>query len=150
MPTDERQAATHELAADSLKAHGHRYSSARRRIVEALLTIDGPVTIPQLVDVDSGLAISSAYRNLAVLEESGVAARVVTPDDHARFELAEQVTRHHHHHMICTDCGDVLDFELPESFEKSLDRELHRAGRSATFSIDRHHLDLIGTCSDCS
>ncbi len=150
MPTDDQESDTHKLAADSLKANGHRYSSARRRIVEALLTIDGPVTIPQLVEVGEGLALSSAYRNLAVLEESGVAARVVTPDDHARFELAERVTRRHHHHMICTSCGDVLDFELPETFEQSLDRELHRAGRSATFSIDRHHLDLLGTCSSCA
>ncbi len=149
MPTDDPKPDTHQLAADSLKAHGHRYSSARRRIVEALLRIDGPVTIPQLVEADDSLALSSAYRNLSVLEESGVATRVVTPDDHARFELAERVTRRHHHHMICTDCGDVLDFELPESFEDSLDRELHQAGRSATFTIDRHHLDLLGTCSDC-
>ena len=32
---------------------------------------------------------SSAYRNLAVLEQAGVIRRVITDDDFARFELDE-------------------------------------------------------------
>ena len=38
------------------------------------------------------LAQSSTYRNLVVLEEVRVVHRIVTSDDHARYELTEEIT----------------------------------------------------------
>lgn len=148
-PSTGGQSELHTSADALLQSHGHRYTSARRRIVEVLRKISGPVTIPQLIAHDEQLTQSSTYRNLTILEESGVATRVVTPDDHARFELDEALTRHHHH-LICTSCGEVQDFELPEALERSLDQELHRIGRNARFDVHRHSLDLLGHCADCS
>lgn len=149
MPTDE-PADLHRAAADMLRTQGHRYTSARRRLVEALRTAGGPLSMPQLIEFDDQLAQSSTYRNLTILEEAGVATRIVTSDDHARFELDETLTRRHHHHLICTVCGDVTDFELPGAIEGTLDRELDRAGRAAMFQIDSHRLDLLGTCARCA
>ena len=48
------------------------------------------------------------YRNLTVLEDAGVISRVVTHDEWARFELAEDIGGHHHH-LICEQCGTVRD-----------------------------------------
>ena len=60
------------------------------------------------------------------------------------------MTKHHHHHLICTDCGDVRDFELPATVERSLQREFGRAGRAATFRIEGHRVDLLGVCASCT
>lgn len=132
-----------------LRSGDHRYTSGRRRVVAALRLAEGPVTIPQILDLEPGLAQSSVYRNLAILEEVGAVSRIITHDDHAHFELAEALTDHHHHHLICTNCGIVSDFELSPEIEQTLDRALRRTGRSAQFRIEAHRLDLIGICATC-
>ena len=139
----------HQTANQLLRSHGHRYTAARRRIVEVLGNASGPLTVPQLIERNNNLAESSTYRNLSILQAAGVVMIVVTPDDHTRFELDELLTEQHHHHLICTDCGDVQDFELSESVELLLNQELDRTGRAATFRIDRHRLDLLGACAAC-
>ena len=63
-----------------------------------------------------------------MLEEAGVVTRIVTNDDFARYELAEQLT-HHHHHLICSSCGDVTDFSLDDKAEAGLDKALHKIAR---------------------
>lgn len=132
-----------------LRTGDHRYTRGRRRVVAALRLAGGPVTIPQILELEPDLAQSSVYRNLAILEEVGAVTRIVTSDDHAHFELAEALTDHHHHHLICTNCGVVSDFELSSAVEQTLDRALRKTGRSAQFRIETHRLDLIGVCATC-
>lgn len=139
----------HDEIGRRLRVGGHRYTSGRQRVVAALCRSGGPATIPEIVELDVGLAQSSVYRNLAILEQSGVVTRVVTRDDHGRFELAESLTNHPHHHLICTNCGSVSDFELAAETESALRRSLARIGRSARFRIDTRRLDLLGVCSTC-
>ena len=89
------------------------------------------------------------YRNLAVLERAAVVHRIVTADDFARYELAEDLTEHHHHHLICAQCGDVTDFTLPSALEDDLDAAAAKVARRTGFAVDRHQLDLVGTCPTC-
>ena len=132
-----------------LRRADQRYTRGRRRLVAALQSGDGPLTITQILATDTSLPQSSVYRNLTILEEVGAVTRVVTRDDFARYELAEHLTEHHHH-LICSECGSVADFTLDDRAETSLDRALHRAAAEAGFDIEAHRLDLLGTCSDCS
>ena len=140
----------HDDVAGLLRSGDHRYTTGRRRVVIALHDADGPVTIPEILELDGALAQSSLYRNLAVLEEVGAVTRIVTHDDHARFELAEALTDHHHHHLICTQCGSVSDFALSPDTETTLERALGRVAATASFRADGHRLDLLGTCADCA
>jgi Fe2+ or Zn2+ uptake regulation protein len=140
----------HDDVADLLRGADHRYTTGRRRVIAALQSGDGPMTIPQILHVDRSLAQSSVYRNLAVLEEVGAVSRIVTHDGHARFELAEALTDHHHHHLICGTCGSVSDFELPADTEAELGEVFARAARSERFELDGHRLDLLGTCGTCA
>ena len=107
------------------------------------------MTIPEILELDGSLAQSSVYRSVTILEEVGAVSRIVTHEDHARFELAEALTDHHHHHLICTTCGSVSDFELPGDAESDLDRSCASAAKSAGFRIDGHRLDLLGLCAAC-
>ncbi|MEM7143381.1 MAG: Fur family transcriptional regulator [Actinomycetota bacterium] len=138
----------HDEISALLRRADQRYTKGRRRLVNALKRGGQPLTIPQILALDAELAQSTAYRNLVVLEEAGVVTRIVTNDDFARFELAEQLTEHHHH-LICSSCGDVRDFSLGGSTEASLDKALHKIADHAGFSVESHRLDLVGVCSSC-
>ena len=95
-------AAVHDAALQRLRSAGQRYTRSRRQIVEALHAEADPQTIVELLKNAPGLAQSSAYRNLAVLEEADVVHRIVTSENHAHFELTEDITGSHHHRR-CRD-----------------------------------------------
>ena len=138
-----------DIVSTRLRSADQRYTRGRRRIIDALRSSTGPMTIPQVLATDRRLAQSSTYRNLAILEEVGVVTRIVTRDDFARYELAEDLTEHHHH-LICSSCGDVADFSLQPDVEAELERALARVARRSSFAVDGHRLDLVGLCGSCS
>jgi Fur family transcriptional regulator, ferric uptake regulator len=139
----------HATAAARLRDDAQRYTPRRRALVELLAEVDQPLTIPQLLERRDGLAQSSVYRNLAVLERAGVVHRILTSDDFARYELAEDLTEHHHH-LICSTCGDVTDFTVPAPVEHELETALAKVAREAGFEVRHHRLDLVGTCPRCT
>ena len=137
-----------QLIASQLQAVGQRYTSNRRRLISIILRSSKPLSINQILDMDPELAQSSVYRNLTVLEEAGSIARIVTSADHARYELAEEILEHHHH-IICSPCGEILDFRLSDSIEETLEASLQEIADQLGFTLDTHRLDLIGTCTLC-
>jgi Fe2+ or Zn2+ uptake regulation protein len=134
---------------ERLARHDLRYTEGRRQIVTGLRRAGGPVTLPELLELQGDLAQSSAYRNLSLMEEAGVIRRLVHRGDHAHYELAEELTEHHHH-LICEDCGSVRDVTLPAATERDLDRAFAGAAGAEGF-VPRHHvIDVYGRCADCS
>ena len=138
----------HQIAALRVVGDRQRYTSMRRQLVEMLSTAEHPITIPDILRLDPELAQSSVYRNLAVLEQAGVITRVVTHDEWARFELAEDIGGHHHH-LICEQCGTVLDVVVPDTVEATLDASLTSLAAMNGFELRHHRLDLVGVCTDC-
>ena len=139
----------HSTADERLRRDGQRYTENRRVLVAALATADRPVTVPELLGATEGMAQSSAYRNLAVLEVAGVVRRLVATDDTARYELAEDLTGHHHH-LICDACGSIVDIDVPTALEAGVARLAADVAGEHGFRIDHHRLDLVGVCSDCA
>ncbi len=136
------------IVTERLDLVDQRATAARRSLVRILAETTAPLTLREILDLDSGLAQSSAYRNLAVLEDAGVVRRVVIGDDHTRYELAEDLTGHHHH-LVCADCGTVTDFVLDDPAEQVLEAALDVAAAAAGFRAEHHRLDLVGTCHHC-
>ena len=139
----------HETVAQRLRDADQRYTTNRRALVEVLSETDRPLTIPELLERRRSLPQSSAYRNLSILEEVGAVRRVVTNDDFARYELAEDLTEHHHH-LICSTCGAVEDFTVSKQLEERLTSAMTSVARRTGFQPTHHRLDLLGSCSDCS
>lgn len=107
-----------------------------------------PLTIPEILDASQDLAQSSVYRNLVILEQAGAVHRIVTDDEFARFELAEDLVGHHHH-MICSSCGTVEDIPPNAKLERSLDTAVDQVERSTGFRTHAHRVDLVGLCRRC-
>jgi Fur family ferric uptake transcriptional regulator len=139
----------HTIAAGRVRAEGQRYTAVRESLVAALVGAGKPLKIADVLAACPGVPQSSAYRNLAVLEQSGVVRRVITDEGFARYELAEDLTVHHHH-LVCSSCGRVEDVTVPSALETSMDRTLDRLARRTGFAHVSHRLDLIGTCRDCA
>lgn len=133
-----------------LEAVEQRFTPNRRLLVEILRGAPRPLTMPELLEHGDGLAQSSVYRNLVVLEQAGAVRRIVTDDEFARYELAEDLTGHHHHHLVCSECGAVEDVTVPEAIEELLDSALVKVAGASGFTVDAHRLDLIGRCRDCA
>lgn len=139
----------HRQVGARLRDAEQRYTSGRRRLVELLAEQHRPATIPEMVEVHPDLALSSAYRNLGVLEQVGAVSRVHSGAEHARFELAEDLLGEHHHHLICESCGRVEDFTVRAEVERTIEGALERAAAEHAFVPTSHRLDLIGWCKDC-
>lgn len=137
------------VATTRLRRDSQRYTPNRRELVRLLGETPDPLTIPEILEHRPDLASSSVYRNLAVLERAGVVQRIVTSDEWARYELAEEFTEHHHH-LICSGCGIVRDFTVSPDLESFIDAALVDIARRAGFQVEHHTLDLVGLCLQCA
>jgi len=118
--------------------------------VDALRAAGRPVAVPEILGAATGVPQSSAYRNLTVLCEAGVARRVAGTDDVGRFELAEDLSgNHHHHHLMCQSCGLVTDVWSSPALERSLAEAARVASAETGFEVSAHRIDLVGRCPGC-
>ena len=138
----------HVDAAVLMKQAAQRYTSVRRDIVEVMSKSTTPLTIGDLLAKLPTVPQSSLYRNLAVLEQAGVAVRVKTSGDTGRYELSERLAGHHHH-LVCSRCGSMKDIVVPSSVEKRLDESLQALAKSEGYVMQHHRLDVVGVCKKC-
>ncbi|MBW3645513.1 MAG: transcriptional repressor, partial [Actinobacteria bacterium] len=122
----------HATTAARLGAVQQRYTPKRRALVDILADAGQPLAIPDILTRGASLAQSSVYRNLVVLEQAGVVRRVVSTDDYARYELAEDLTEHHHH-LICSSCGSIDDFTASSGFERTVAKALVEIAKDTGF-----------------
>jgi Fe2+ or Zn2+ uptake regulation protein len=138
----------HDVVAARLAAVGQRYTRMRVKLVGVLARAGGPLSLPEILAAEPGLHQSSAYRNLAVLEQAGAVGRILTSDS-GRYELAEGL-REHHHHLVCLSCGSVIDVALPAGSERAIDMAIQAAAEASGFQPSGHRLDVLGVCSSCA
>ncbi len=132
-----------------LRRVNQRMTSNRSAVIDVLREATRPLTIPEILEARVGLAQSSVYRTLVVLEDAGVVHRIVTNHEHARFELAEDLTGDHHHHLVCTVCGSVEDVPASARLEESVRAAVGDIERATGFATDGHRIDLVGRCRSC-
>lgn len=136
-----------QVVARRLRRVGQRLTPRRRSLLEILRSAVHPLTIHEILERDE-LAMSSAYRNLTVLEHAGVVNRVITKEDFGRYELAEELTEHHHH-LVCSSCGLVRDLLSDVDAERLMNVAMRRATEQG-FTPATHRLDIVGLCADCA
>jgi Fe2+ or Zn2+ uptake regulation protein len=138
----------HRIAA-RLRAVSQRLTANRRAVIQVLSEAGQPLTMPEILRARRGLAQSSVYRTLTVLEQAAVVRRVLTDGDFARYELAEDLTEHHHH-LMCANCGAVEDVIAPSRLERSVDDAAAAMAESRGYEPRSHRLDIVGLCPRCA
>ena len=127
-----------------------RFTRGRKAVVSALAAAPGPMSAAELnAALGPAVPLSSLYRTLAILEESGVVAHHLGAKGLTRYELAEWLTGHHHH-LVCLDCGSVADVAIPRSQEESVRGLVSEIAAGASFTPIDHALEIEGRCARCA
>ena len=127
-----------------------RYTSGRRSVVDVMASSAGPLSAAEIEDgIGGDVPLSSIYRTLAILEESGVVTPHLGTKGMARYELAEWLTGHHHH-LVCTECGIVSDVTMPDDIEGEVERLVSRVSALASFRPADHAIEIEGLCAACA
>ena len=129
----------------------HNIPITRPRIVllEILLQNKGPLKVEDVIKLSEGkLAISSLYRIINMLRNLNLISEFQTPDNTKVIELSS-IQNEHHHHIFCKSCGAVEDFELNDTLEKNLEKEIHAIESSHHISVLSHSLELFSICTQC-
>jgi Fur family transcriptional regulator, ferric uptake regulator len=131
-----------------LARSGQRWTRGRRSVVDAFAGATAPLSVQDVQDVvGADVPLSSLYRILSDLVAAGVLIRLEFAEGFARFELDEELAEHHHH-LVCTECGEVVDLELPE-LERTIGETSRQIQRRAGFTPRTHRLDFFGVCRTC-
>lgn len=138
------------LIEERLVAIGARYTSARRRVMAALLRARGPRSAAELHEaMRRAVPLSSLYRSLAVLEGAGVLTPHHGSRGLTRYEPAEWLMGHHHH-LVCTSCGQVEDVEVSAADERRMESLLGSITERTGFQPAGHTLEIEGVCARCA
>ena len=81
-------------------------------------------------------------RNLNLISE------FQTPDKTKVIELSG-IKDEHHHHIFCKSCSSVYDFEVNNSLERDLEKEIRKIESKYEISVLSHSLELLGICNKC-
>ncbi|ROO83693.1 Fur family zinc uptake regulator [Actinocorallia herbida] len=90
----------------------------------------------------SKIGLTTVYRALQALSESGEVDVLRTADGEAVYRACSSVE--HHHHLVCRSCGRTIEVAGP-AVEKWADALAAEHG----FTEMTHTIEIFGTCPDC-
>ena len=123
-------------------------TNPRILVLEALLEIKNPISVEDFQSKLQGkVAKSTLYRVLNDLKKIHIINEFTSPDNNIVIELSLEDDPHHHH-LFCSDCGEVIDVELSNNFEKLLTKEIKRIEKKFNFIIEDHRVEMFGQCTE--
>lgn len=125
-----------------------RWTGQRRRIIELLTVAPRPLAVADLVRLLPRSAVSTLYRDLALLEEAGAIERLLGLGAVAYFEMREPSHRIRHH-LVCIECGPVVDLSAPAELVDRILSAADEAARDRGFHLRSYRLDAVGLCGCC-
>ena len=139
MPKRSSSLATQLL--ETLEERGHRTTSPRRAVVNAIAGQNKHFTAEELRGQLPDVGRATIYRSLRLLVDSGVLCRVLLEEGDLHYQLSHQG---HHHHLLCVECGssqDLLGCDIEDL--------LQTVSSAHRFQLSGHWLEVYGKCHDC-
>jgi Fur family transcriptional regulator, ferric uptake regulator len=128
-----------------LRQTGLRVTDPRIEVVEEIHARRGLFTGEQLYEDlrtrGSGVGRATVFRTIDVLVELEILDRVHQPDGAHGYVLRGPG---HRHHMVCSACGDVVEFQGCNVGDLMDD-----LAAQTNFRIEGHWLEIFGTCGSC-
>ncbi len=91
---------------------------------------------------DVKISRATVYRTLELLVKSGMVRRVHLGEEHYHYEHVTGDS--HHDHLICTTCGNVIEFNDPQ-----LEARQREICARKKFTPTFHNLQILGVCDAC-
>jgi Fur family transcriptional regulator, ferric uptake regulator len=95
-----------------------------------------------LRDRGDRVGLTTVYRALQLMADSGEVDVLRNPDGEATFR---RCSTRHHHHLVCRTCGKAVEVEGP-----GVERWTQRLAAENGFVDVTHTVEMFGTCSDCA
>ena len=136
---------TERSIATTLRRHSYKLTPQRRAVIGAIASSPDhltPAAIYERVHQDyPGIGLATIYRTLGILAKLGLICELHAGGNCRSYTIGAPG---HHHHLICSNCGEVVDFSGYDlsPLEKRLSRE-------TGFEIEDHLLEFIGRCQNC-
>jgi Fur family transcriptional regulator, peroxide stress response regulator len=87
-----------------------------------------------------GISFATVYNSLRFLRDEGLIHEINFGNGASRYD--RETNRHDH--AICSQCGKLVDFDLPGAVALS-----RPAARASNFKVESIHLTLVGLCAQC-
>jgi Fur family ferric uptake transcriptional regulator len=133
-----------------IETHGGRWTRERLAILQVIREIRGHFFAEEverkLHERGHQISLTTVYRNLPLLVEAGIIRRAcVSEEKKGGGSSYEHIWgEEHHDHLICAHCGLRIEFSYP-----AIDVLQEAVAQSYGFKLERHHLELIGCCTEC-
>jgi Fur family ferric uptake transcriptional regulator len=125
-------------------AAGLRMTGQRRVITRVLAEAADHPDVEELHRrshaIDRGISISTVYRTVKLLEDSGIIARLDLKDGRARYERTPD---EHHDHLVNLRTGQVVEFRSEE-----IERLQAEVARRLGYRLVDHRLELYAVPLD--
>jgi Fur family ferric uptake transcriptional regulator len=129
-----------------LARRGLKHSRQRELVAEVFFGTGGHLAVEALVQqvrrADPRVSVATVYRTMKLLAECGLAVPRQFDGGQTRFEPA--AGRPHHDHLICTVCGEIVEFS-----NQRIEQLQARVASHHGFEVQTHKLELYGRCGRC-
>ena len=135
-----------QMLTEYLKKNGHRKTPERFAILDTIYSIKGHFDIETLyhyMENEGHFRVSRAtlYNTIILLMDANLIIK-------HQFGSSSQYERAYnngtHHHMICTECGNVTEFQDENLKQAIVDTKLKK------FTAYHYSLYIYGICSKCT
>lgn len=128
-----------------LRAAGKRITPQRKLVLDILARTRGHLDAYDIHERgrmrDPNLSLSTVYRTLNVLKETGVVNELHLDTEQHHYELSGTDD---HSHLVCLECGRVIEVNNLDFAEVA-----RLAGEAHGFRITSTQMELTGYCTEC-
>ena len=139
-----------------IRGCGYRMTVQREAVLDVLSETKEHLSAEDIYmrvhKIHSNIGLTTIYRTLELLAETGLIYKFDFGDGRARYEFSEGPhSDEHHHHLVCTACGRIINYtdfidkelELLSETEKGLSEKFK-------FRITNHLIQFYGLCEKCT
>jgi Fur family ferric uptake transcriptional regulator len=130
-----------------LKENSLKFTKQRELILKFLYENDDHFTPEDIYILlkkeypEINIGIATVYRTLTLLEESGIASSISFGAQGKKYELG---LKKHHDHLICTECGNIIEF-----YDDTIEEQQEKIAKNFNFKMTDHTMKIIGICKNC-
>ncbi|NOR56711.1 MAG: transcriptional repressor [Sulfurovum sp.] len=130
-----------------LKENALKFTKQRELVLKFLYNNVGHYTPEDIYTLlkeenpDINIGIATVYRTLALLEGEHIASSISFGAQGKKYELG---LKKHHDHLICTKCGEIIEF-----FDDLIEERQEAIAKKFNFKMTDHTMKIVGLCENC-
>ncbi|MDP8218646.1 MAG: Fur family transcriptional regulator [Candidatus Theseobacter exili] len=139
-----------------IRGYGYRMTAQREAVLEIMTKtrehLSAEDIYHQLHNLYPNIGLTTIYRTLELLVDTGLVYKFDFGDGRARYEISEGPdSPDHHHHLVCTCCGKITNYtDFIDKERKLLNETEMGLSKKFNFKITNHLIQFYGLCEKCN